>query len=136
MGNLWNILCLYGPLQSEIDNELNFRLFWTMTHCNGKILLSRLGRLHVHFSSFAAYKDWKETFKCWIRCMVPNRISNYKGIKAHSFALLISRYILRLRQAAQKQQRPRCPNPKMYLEIRKADESLFKFKSWTFLRFF
>ena len=42
------------------------------------------------------------------------------------FALLISRYILRLGQAAQKQQRPRCPNSKMYLEIRRADRRLFK----------
>ena len=46
--------------------------------------------------------------------------------KAPSSALLISRYILRLGQAAQKQQRPRCPDRKMYLEIRKADEWLFK----------
>ena len=45
-------------------------------------------------------------------------------LKAPSFAPLISRYILRLGQAAQKQQRPRCPNPKMYLEIRRADERL------------
>ena len=45
-------------------------------------------------------------------------------LKVPSFALLISRYILRLGQAAQKQQRPRCPNPKMYLEIRRADERL------------
>ena len=42
--------------------------------------------------------------------------------KVPSFALLISRYILLLGQAAQKQQRPRCPNPKMYLEIRRANE--------------
>ena len=47
------------------------------------------------------------------------------GLKASSFALLISRSILRLGQAAQKQQRPRCPKPKMYLEIRRADERLF-----------
>ena len=50
---------------------------------------------------------------------------NSLGFKATSSVLLISRYILRLGQAAQKQQRPRCPNPKMYLEIRKADERLF-----------
>ena len=50
-------------------------------------------------------------------------------LKAPSSALLISRYVLQLGQAAQKPQRPHCPNPKMYLEIRKADESLFKFKS-------
>ena len=33
---------------------------------------------------------------------------------------------MRLGQAAQKQQRQRCPNPKMYLEIRKADERVLK----------
>ena len=43
-------------------------------------------------------------------------------LKTPLYALLISRYILRLGQAAQKQQRPRCPNRKMYLEIRRADE--------------
>ena len=43
-------------------------------------------------------------------------------LKTPLSALLISRYILRLGQAAQKQQRPRCPNRKMYLEIRRADE--------------
>ena len=47
------------------------------------------------------------------------------SLKAPSFAFRISRYILRLGQAAQKQQRPRCPNRKMYLEIRGADEGLF-----------
>ena len=47
-------------------------------------------------------------------------------IKAPSFELQISRYILRLGQAEQKQQRPRCPNPKMYLEIRRADERLYR----------
>ena len=45
--------------------------------------------------------------------------------KAPSSAFLLSRYILRLGQAAQKQQRPRCPNLKMYLEIRRADECLY-----------
>ena len=49
--------------------------------------------------------------------------------KALSFALLISRYILQLGQAAQKKQRPCCPNPKMYLEIRKADERLYRYHS-------
>ena len=39
-----------------------------------------------------------------------------------SFGLLISTYILRLGQAAQKQQRPHCHYRKMYLEIRRADE--------------
>ena len=32
---------------------------------------------------------------------------------------------MRLGQAAQKQQRPRCLNPKMYLKIRRADERLY-----------
>ena len=41
-----------------------------------------------------------------------------KNVFCFSFALLISRYILQLGQAAQKQQRPLCPNRKMYLEIR------------------
>ena len=50
------------------------------------------------------------------------------NLKASSFALLISRYILRFGQAAQEQQRPCCPNPKMYLEIRRADERLFSCK--------
>ena len=52
---------------------------------------------------------------------------NRKNLKAPSSALLISRYILRLGQAAQKQQCPCCPNPKMYLEIRRADERLLNF---------
>ena len=43
---------------------------------------------------------------------------NQNELKSHSSALLISRYILRL------QQRPRCPNRKMYLKIRRADEWL------------
>ena len=47
-------------------------------------------------------------------------------LKAPLFALLISRYILRLGQAAQKLLRPRCSNPKMFLEIRWADERLLK----------
>ena len=46
-------------------------------------------------------------------------------LKALSSVFLIARYILRLGQAAQKHQRTRCPNPKMYLEIRRADERLF-----------
>ena len=45
-------------------------------------------------------------------------------LKAPSSAFLISRS----GQAAQKQQRPRCPNRKMYLEIRRADEWLFRGK--------
>ena len=49
-------------------------------------------------------------------------------LKRHSSAPLISRYILRLGKAAQKQQRPRCPNRKMYLEIRKADEGALIFR--------
>ena len=54
---------------------------------------------------------------------VANNI-NFADYKAPSFALLISRCILRLGQVAQKQQRPHCPYPKMYLAIRKADERL------------
>ena len=34
----------------------------------------------------------------------------------------MSRYVLRLGQAAQKQQRPRRPNRKLYLEIKEAEE--------------
>ena len=33
---------------------------------------------------------------------------------------------MRLGQTAQKQQRPRCPNPKIYLEIRRVDERLLR----------
>ena len=58
----------------------------------------------------------------------------FRQLKAPSFALLISRYILRLGLAAQKQQCPRCPNPKMYLEIRKADERLFSNKRYVVRR--
>ena len=61
-----------------------------------------------------------------------NNLSNI-SLKAPSFALLVSRYILRLGQSAQKQQRPRCPNCKMYLEIRRADEWLFKAPSFALL---
>ena len=43
-------------------------------------------------------------------------------LKSPSSAPLLSKYILRLGQSAQKQQRPLCPNRKMYLEIREADE--------------
>ena len=46
------------------------------------------------------------------------------GFKSPSFGLLILRYILRLGQAAQKQQHPHCPNPKMYVDIRRADKKL------------
>ena len=49
-----------------------------------------------------------------------------QSLKSPSFAPLISRYILRLGQAAQKQQHPHCLNCKMYLDIRRADEWLFK----------
>ena len=42
--------------------------------------------------------------------------------KRPSSAPLISRHIMRLGQAAVKQQRPRCPNRKMYLETKEADE--------------
>ena len=42
--------------------------------------------------------------------------------KTPSFVFLSSRYILQL---AQKQQRPRCPNCKMYLETIGADEGAF-----------
>ena len=45
-------------------------------------------------------------------------------LKTPSSAFLITRYILRLGQAAQNEQRPRCPNRKMYLEIRRTDEWL------------
>ena len=51
-------------------------------------------------------------------------LSIFWWVKAPSSALLISRCILQLGQAAQKQQRPRCPHRKMYLEIRRADEWL------------
>ena len=47
------------------------------------------------------------------------------GSKALSSASLISRYFLRLGQAEHKQQRPRCPNRRMYYEIRGANEGLF-----------
>ena len=47
------------------------------------------------------------------------------GLESLSSASLISRYILRLMQAAQKHLRPRCPNRKMYLGIRQADEGSF-----------
>ena len=47
-------------------------------------------------------------------------------LKSLSSAFLISRYILWLGQEAQKQQCPPCPNPKMILEIRRADEWLFR----------
>ena len=47
-------------------------------------------------------------------------------LKSPSSAPLLSKYILRLGQSAQKQQRPLCPNRKMYLEIRGADEGFFR----------
>ena len=52
------------------------------------------------------------------------RLGTY-AMPKFSYVLLIS--ILRLGQAAQKQQRPRCPNPKMYFEIRRVDERLFTY---------
>ena len=47
-----------------------------------------------------------------------------RGFKRPSSASLIARYILRLGQATQKQQQPRCPN----LDIRGADEGAFRFQ--------
>ena len=47
-------------------------------------------------------------------------------LKSPSSASLIPRYILRLGQVAQKQQCPRWPNRKMYLEIKGADEGAFR----------
>ena len=48
------------------------------------------------------------------------------SLRSRSSAPLISRYILRLGQEAQKQQRLRCSNRKMYLEFRGADEWAFR----------
>ena len=45
-----------------------------------------------------------------------------RALKSPSSTLLILRYILQLGQVAQKQQRPLCPNSKMHLVIRGADE--------------
>ena len=53
------------------------------------------------------------------------------NLKSPSSALLISRYILRLEQRGRCCFCAACPNRKMYLEIRKADEGLFKFESST-----
>ena len=55
-------------------------------------------------------------------------------LKAPSSAFLISRYILRLGQAAQKQQRPSCPNRKMYLEIRRVYEWLLSLSKSALLK--
>ena len=52
-----------------------------------------------------------------IMCNHNLKIDVLLNLKAPSFALLISRYILRLGQAAQKQQRPRFPYQKMNLAI-------------------
>ena len=48
-----------------------------------------------------------------------------KALKSHSSAFLISRYILRLGQRRRCCFCAACPNPKMYLEIRSADEGAF-----------
>ena len=48
-----------------------------------------------------------------------------KSLKSHSSVLLISRYILRLRQRGRCCFCAACPNCKMYLEIKSADERLF-----------
>ena len=54
-----------------------------------------------------------------------------KSLKSHSSALLISRYILRLGQRGLCCFCGACPNRKMYLEIRSADD--FKILSKKFL---
>ena len=69
-----------------------------------------------------------------------NGLNSMMTLKSPSFVFLISRYILRLGQAAQKQQRPHCSNHKMYLEIREADERALKltigsFSFFSFLAF-
>ena len=70
---------------------------------------------------------WQDLFEAlWIFDIL-------RALQSLSLTILISRYILRLGQAAQKQQRPSCPNPKMYLEIRKAVERLFS--SWSRAKF-
>ena len=93
-------------------------------------LFCKLKRIKMHFYK-CSISRWHNLVTIHLGCK--NRIANFQPtfkfegwIKAPLFAFLISRYILRLGQAAQKQQRPRCPNRKMFLEIRRADESLFR----------
>ena len=50
----------------------------------------------------------------------------YTALKGHSSAFLISRYILRLGQGGRCCFCAACPNRKMYLEIRNADERALK----------
>ena len=74
---------------------------------------------------FANWKDCLSTsFLSYYFYVYANFFGQGTNLKVPSFALLFSRYIFRLGQTAQKQQRPRCPNLKMYLEIRRADERL------------
>ena len=84
-------------------------------------ILSRL----EFFPQIQSTKDYGSKFGFEFQNVLLYFGTYFERLKAPSFALLISRYILRLGQAAQKQQRPRCPNPKTYLEIRRADERLF-----------
>ena len=83
-----------------------------------------MNRIQLLKLSLFGTKRWSFTFKR-IRCLQLLKVlilEDRASLKAPSSAFLISRYILRLGQAAQKQQGPRCPNPKMYLEIRRVDE--------------
>ena len=87
---------------------------WKIRQC--RICLTHTNRQHP---------GWKNARN--MRSVVRAKLHAYSArLKAPSSEFIISRYILQLGQAAQKQQRPHCPNPKMYLEIRRADERLFK----------
>ena len=93
----------------------------------------KVEKLNTHFTLVQnierPLKSYIQYRLCW-NSLVRNfsnrcKISIRAWLKSLSSVPLISRYILRLGQAAQKQQCPRCPNRKMYLEIRDADEGAF-----------
>ena len=100
----------FEPFSPEIMTE-NFKVL----QAAGKMLKSMIEKRNEFCTIILVHLSENES---------KHLVRNLRPLHASS-AFLISRYILRLRQAAQKQKRPRCPNRKMYLEIRRADEWLF-----------
>ena len=116
---------------------LSTALFFLVQHCSADAVynLFRAKWLHNFLSLLKLYTYMVEIrnnafiiYICFVRSFVALRVYiNCNILKAPSSAFLISRYILRLGQAAQKKQRPR----KMYLEIRRADEWLLNLLYYT-----
>ena len=113
MASLWKML-----LKNQQHFVMHISYFWNLLFLilptSLFIFMNKLVKIHRALEGRIAP-----------RCFISKGDKNIYYLKSLSSALLISRYILRLGQAAEKQQRLPCPNHKMYLEIRKADEAAF-----------